>query len=55
MRSWFCDPAPHLDEAALRAWAAERIERYKLPDAFHIRNALPIGRTGKPLAGRWRD
>ena len=36
-----------LDEANLRAWAADRIERYKLPDAIHFRDALPVGRTGK--------
>lgn len=44
-------PGASLNEAALRAWAAERIERYKLPDAFHIRDALPLGRTGKADRG----
>ena len=44
-------PGATLSEAALRAWAAERIERYKLPDAFHIRDALPVGRTGKADRG----
>jgi acyl-coenzyme A synthetase/AMP-(fatty) acid ligase len=44
-------PGAALDEAALRAWAAERIERYKLPDAFHFRDALPLGRTGKADRG----
>jgi len=32
---------------ALRAWAAARIERYKLPDAIHFADALPLGPTGK--------
>ena len=32
---------------ALRRWAAERIERYKVPDAIHLRDALPVGSTGK--------
>jgi long-chain acyl-CoA synthetase len=44
-------PGAALDEVALRAWAAERIERYKLPDAFHFRDALPLGRTGKADRG----
>jgi long-chain acyl-CoA synthetase len=44
-------PGAALDEATLRAWAAERIERYKLPDAFHFRDALPLGRTGKADRG----
>lgn len=35
------------DAQAIRAWAAERIDRYKLPDAIHIRASLPVGRTGK--------
>ena len=38
-------------EAALRAWAGERIERYKLPDAIHFHDALPLGRTGKADRG----
>jgi len=36
-----------LDEADLRAWAAERLERYKLPDRIHFGTELPQGRTGK--------
>ncbi len=35
------------DAQAIRAWAADYIERYKLPDAIHIRDSLPVGRTGK--------
>ena len=31
----------------LRAWAASRLERYKLPDAIHFGSAIPLGRTGK--------
>ena len=31
----------------LRAWAAGRIDGYKRPDAVHIGDALPTGRTGK--------
>jgi long-chain acyl-CoA synthetase len=44
-------PGAALNEAELRAWAAERIERYKLPDVFHIRDALPLGHTGKADRG----
>lgn len=31
----------------LQEWAALRIERYKLPDAIHFVDELPVGRTGK--------
>ena len=31
----------------LRDWAATRIERFKLPDAIHVCDALPVGNTGK--------
>jgi acyl-CoA synthetase (AMP-forming)/AMP-acid ligase II len=36
-----------LDEAALRAWLLARTERFKVPDAFHVRDVLPVGSTGK--------
>ena len=36
-----------LDPQGLRDWASLRIERYKVPDAIHVRDALPTGRTGK--------
>ena len=38
---------PELSEADLRAWAKDRLERFKTPDAFHFVDALPAGRTGK--------
>jgi long-chain acyl-CoA synthetase len=41
------EPGAALTADALRAWAAERIERYKVPDAIHFRDALPLGPTGK--------
>jgi long-chain acyl-CoA synthetase len=34
---------------ALRHWAADRLERYKVPDTIHFRDALPVGPTGKLL------
>jgi acyl-CoA synthetase (AMP-forming)/AMP-acid ligase II len=34
-------------EASLREWAARHLERYKRPDAIHLGQALPVGRTGK--------
>jgi long-chain acyl-CoA synthetase len=37
----------HLDPAALRDWMLARTERFKVPDAFHVRDALPVGATGK--------
>jgi acyl-CoA synthetase (AMP-forming)/AMP-acid ligase II len=36
-----------LDAAALRAWLLARTERFKVPDTFHVRDALPVGSTGK--------
>jgi len=40
-------PGSDLTAEALRHWAAERIEKYKVPDAIHFRDALPLGPTGK--------
>lgn len=40
-------PGSRLTPEALRRWASERIERYKLPDAIHVGEALPLGSTGK--------
>jgi long-chain acyl-CoA synthetase len=36
-----------LTPEALRHWAAQRIERFKVPDVLLIRDALPTGSTGK--------
>jgi long-chain acyl-CoA synthetase len=36
-----------LTPEALRRWASQRIERYKVPDAIYLRDALPLGSTGK--------
>ncbi len=36
-----------IDEPALRAWIAERVERFKWPDTYHFDSELPTGRTGK--------
>jgi malonyl-CoA/methylmalonyl-CoA synthetase len=43
-----------LDAQALRAWAAERLERWKLPDAVHVMADLPTGATGKADRGALR-
>src|SRR6185437_17084050 len=40
-------PGAALDAAALRGWLAARTERYKVPDVFYVRDALPSGATGK--------
>ena len=37
----------HLDAAALRDWLLARTERFKVPDVFHFRDALPAGASGK--------
>jgi len=36
-----------IDEGALREWLLGRIERFKVPDVFHLCDALPSGPTGK--------
>lgn len=36
-----------LDPVALRAWLSVRTERYKVPEVFYVRDALPSGSTGK--------
>jgi len=36
-----------LDGAALREWLLARTERFKVPEVFHVRDALPVGSTGK--------
>lgn len=38
---------PALDEGQLRAWSADRLERFKTPDVFHFVESIPVGRTGK--------
>lgn len=42
----------------LRIWAATRVERFKVPDRIVVRDALPVGPTGKAsrsaLVG-WRE
>jgi long-chain acyl-CoA synthetase len=36
-----------VDVRAMRDWAAERLERGKLPDGIHLVDELPVGGTGK--------
>jgi acyl-CoA synthetase (AMP-forming)/AMP-acid ligase II len=36
-----------VDVESLRAWLATRTERYKVPEVFYVRDALPAGSTGK--------
>ena len=36
-----------LDVTALRDWLLARTERFKVPDVFHFRDALPSGASGK--------
>jgi malonyl-CoA/methylmalonyl-CoA synthetase len=43
-----------LDPQALRDWAAERLERWKLPDQVHVLADLPTGATGKADRGALR-
>jgi long-chain acyl-CoA synthetase len=37
----------HLDTSELRDWLLARTERFKVPDVFHFRDALPSGASGK--------
>ena len=39
----------------LRRWSSQRMEKYKLPDAWHFGAELPLGRTGKVDRGRLRE
>jgi acyl-coenzyme A synthetase/AMP-(fatty) acid ligase len=36
-----------IDIASLRDWLISRTERFKVPDVFYIRDALPSGASGK--------
>jgi acyl-coenzyme A synthetase/AMP-(fatty) acid ligase len=40
-----------LDAATLRDWLLARTERFKVPDVFHFRDALPSGSSGKADRG----
>ena len=40
-------PGARLTPAALRDWAAAQIEKFKVPDAIYLCDALPIGGNGK--------
>ena len=46
--AFYTGPVP-LDEAELRAWAAERLARYKQPRAYIFLSRLPTGANGKLL------
>jgi acyl-CoA synthetase (AMP-forming)/AMP-acid ligase II len=41
----------HLDTSELRDWLLARTERFKVPDVFHVRDALPSGASGKADRG----
>ena len=40
-------PGAILTEPDLLSWASDKIERFKLPDAIHFCDAIPVGNTGK--------
>ena len=40
-------PGSRLEAGALRDWLLARTERFKVPDVFHFRDALPAGSSGK--------
>jgi len=44
-----------IDEASLRVWMNDRIERYKCPDVYHFAPEIPTGRTGKVDRGILRE
>jgi long-chain acyl-CoA synthetase len=45
-------PDAVLTADALRQWAVEHTEKFKVPDVIHFRDALPVGPTGKVLRSR---
>lgn len=45
----------HLDLDAVVDHVADRLERYKRPDAYYVDDALPLGRTGKADRGVFRS
>lgn len=45
----------NLTPEALQHWAAERLERFKLPDVIVIEDALPTGSTGKASRALLRE
>lgn len=45
----------HLDLDTVLAHAAERLDRFKRPDAYYVADALPLGRTGKADRGVFRS
>ncbi|MEO8716758.1 MAG: class I adenylate-forming enzyme family protein [Burkholderiales bacterium] len=47
------DPSLSADE--LRAFLAERLEKFKQPDALYFSRELPAGRTGKADRGRFAE
>jgi fatty-acyl-CoA synthase len=49
------NPGATLDLEALRAWATERLARYKLPSRLEIIKALPRNPAGKVLKFELRD
>ena len=48
-------PGSQPSAEGLRAWAATRMEKYKLPDVWHFGTQLPLGRTGKVDRGSLRE
>jgi len=40
-------PGQQADADSLRAWTADRLDKFKRPDAIHFVDELPTGRTGK--------
>jgi len=47
-------PGRQISEAALREHAASRLPKFRQPDAYHIADDLPLGRTGKADRGALR-
>ena len=46
-------PRGELTVSELRAFLAERLEKYKQPDVLYFATELPAGRTGKADRGRF--
>ncbi|TLF47450.1 acyl--CoA ligase [Halomonas urmiana] len=50
-----CEPGANLEQAALRAFIAERLAPYKRPTRIVLMDSLPATASGKILKGRLRD
>jgi long-chain acyl-CoA synthetase len=44
-----------LDLPSLKKFLANKLEKFKQPDAYYVLDALPLGRTGKADRGQFKS